>query len=163
MRRWTAFRSCRRRWDSRVAKFQFSLEKVLRWRGVELTSEEAKLKAMLQEQTHLQTLLAEVSAERSKLISSLGAIPDLRGDDLRTLTACGLRLRRTAENLAQQLLRCGRELAKQRRSYSEAKRRVRLLEELRDRRLQEWKYQEAALLEELASESFLANWNRERI
>jgi flagellar export protein FliJ len=146
-----------------VAKFQFSLEKVLRWRGVELTSEEAKLKAMLQEQTHLQTLLAEVSAERSKLISSLGAMPDLRGDDLRTLTACGLRLRRTAENLAQQLLRCGRELAKQRRSYSEAKRRVRLLEELRDRRLQEWKYQEAALLEELASESFLANWNRERI
>jgi flagellar export protein FliJ len=146
-----------------VAKFQFSLEKVLRWRGVELTSEEAKLKAMLQEQTHLQTLLAEVSAERSKLISSLGAMPDLRGDDLRTLTACGLRLRRTAENLAQQLLRCGRELAKQRKSYSEAKRRVRLLEELRDRRLQEWKYQEAALLEELASDSFLANWNRERI
>ena len=90
-------------------------------------------------------------------------MPDLRGDDLRTLTACGLRLRRTAENLAQQLLRCGRELAKQRKKYAEAKRRVRLLEELKNRRLQEWKYEEAALLEELASESFLANWNRERI
>jgi hypothetical protein len=54
-------------------------------------------------------------------------------------------------------------LAKQRKKYSEAKRRVRLLEELRDRRLQEWKYEEAAVLEELASESFLANWNRERL
>jgi hypothetical protein len=146
-----------------VAKFQFSLEKVLRWRSVELTAEEAKLKALVQEQLHLQTLLAGVSAERSKLISSLGVMSDLRGDDLRTLTACGLRLRRNAENLAQQLLRCGRDLAKQRKSYSEAKRRVRLLEELRSRRLKEWKYQEAALLEELASESFLANWNRERI
>jgi flagellar export protein FliJ len=146
-----------------VAKFQFSLEKVLRWRSVELTTEEAKLKALVQEQLHLQTLLAEVSAERSQLISSLGVMPDLRGDDLRTLTACGLRLRRSAENLAQQLLRCSRDLAKQRKSYSEAKRRVRLLEELRDRRLREWKYEEAALLEELASESFLANWNRERI
>jgi flagellar export protein FliJ len=146
-----------------MARFQFSLERVLRWRAVELTGEEAKLKALLQQQLHLQTRLAEVSAERSKLISSLGTMPDLRGDDLRTLTACGLRLRRNAENLAQQLLRCGRELGTQRKKYSEAKRRVRLLEELKDRRLQEWKYQEAAMLEELASESFLANWNRDRI
>jgi flagellar export protein FliJ len=144
-----------------VPQFRFSLEKVLRWRSVELTSQEAKLKALVQEQLHLQTQLAEVSAERSKLISSLGSMPDLRGDDFRTLTACGLRLRRNAENLAQQLLRCGRDLARQRKSYSEAKRRVRLLEELRDRRLREWKYEEAAQLEELASESFLANWNRE--
>lgn len=146
-----------------MAKFQFSLEKVLRWRSVELTGEEAKLKALVQEQLHLQKLLAEVSAERSKLISSLGTMPDLRGDDLRTLTACGLRLRRNAETLAQHLLRCGRDLSKQRKKYSEAKRRVRLLEELRDRRLQEWKYEESAQLEELASESFLANWNRERL
>jgi flagellar export protein FliJ len=146
-----------------MARFQFSLEKVLRWRTVELTGEEAKLKALVQEQLHLQTQLAEVSSERSKLISSLGTIPDLRGDDLRTLTACGLRLRRNAETLAQRLLQCSRELAKQRKKYSEAKRRVRLLEELRDRRLEEWKYEEAVLLEELASESFLANWNREPI
>ncbi|HEX5227930.1 MAG TPA: hypothetical protein VFW44_09480 [Bryobacteraceae bacterium] len=145
-----------------MAKFQFSLEKVLRWRSVELSTEEAKLKALVQEQLHLQTQLAEVSAERSKLISSLGTMPDLRGDDLRTLTACGLRMRRTAENLAQELLRCGRELARQRRTYSLAKRRVRLLEELKNRRMQEWKYEEAAALETLASESFLANWNRER-
>jgi hypothetical protein len=146
-----------------MPRFQFSLEKVLRWRSVELAGEEARLKALVQGQLHLQSLLAEVSAERSKLISSLGTMPDLRGDDLRTLTACGLRLRRNAESLAQQLLKCGRELAKQRKNYSEAKRRVRLLEELRVRRLQEWKSEEAAQLEELASESFLANWNRERI
>jgi hypothetical protein len=146
-----------------MARFQFSLEKVLRWRAVELTTEEAKLKALVQQQLHLQTLLADVSAQRSQLISSLGVMPDLRGDDLRTLTACGLRLRRNAENLAQQLLKCGRELARQRRKYSEAKRRVRLLEELKNRRLQEWKYEEAALLEELASESFVANWNREHL
>src|SRR6202021_3922845 len=101
-----------------MARFQFSLEKVLRWRGVELTTEEAKLKALVQEQLHLQTLLAEVSSERSKLISSLGAMPDLRGDDLRTLTACALRLRRNAENCAQQLLRCGRDLAKRSKSYT---------------------------------------------
>jgi flagellar export protein FliJ len=146
-----------------MAKFEFSLERVLRWRSVELAAEEAKLKQLVQEQLHLQSRLAEVSAERSNLISSLGSMPNLSGDDLRTLTACGLRLRRNAENLAQQLLRCGRDLGVQRKKYSEAKRRVRLLEELKGRRMQEWKYQEAAQLEELASESFLANWNRDRL
>jgi len=146
-----------------MAKFEFSLERVLRWRGVELAAEEAKLKKLVQEQLHLQSLLAEVSAERSKLISSLGSMPNLSGDDLRTLTACGLRLRRSAGELSQQLLKCGRDLAAQRRKYGEAKRRVRLLEELKDRRHQEWKYQESMLLEELASESFLANWSRERL
>jgi flagellar export protein FliJ len=146
-----------------MARFEFSLERVLRWRAVELAGEEAKLKQLVQEQLHLQSVLAEVSAERSKLISSLGSMPNLSGDDFRTLTACGLRLRRTAQNLGQQLLRVGRDLGVQRKKYGEAKRRVRLLEELKDRRLREWKYEEAALLEELASESFLANWNRERI
>jgi flagellar export protein FliJ len=146
-----------------MARFEFSLERVLRWRSVELAAEEAKLKQLVQEQLHLQSVLADVSAERSKLISSLGSMPNLSGDDFRTLTACGLRLRRTAENLGQQLLRVGRDLGAQRKKYGEAKRRVRLLEELKDRRLREWKYEEAVMLEELASESFLANWNRERI
>jgi flagellar export protein FliJ len=146
-----------------MARFEFSLERVLRWRSVELAAEEAKLKQLVQEQLHLQSVLADVSAERSKLISSLGSMPNLSGDDFRTLTACGLRLRRTAENLGQQLLRCGRDLGVQRKKYGEAKRRVRLLEELKGRRLREWKYEEAVMLEELASESFLASWNRERI
>jgi flagellar export protein FliJ len=146
-----------------MAKFEFSLERVLRWRAVELAAEEAKLKQLLQEQLHLQSRLAKVSAERSKLISSLGSMPNLSGDDFRTLTACGLQLRREAGNLSQQLLRCGRDLAVQRKKYGEAKRRVRLLEELKHRRHEEWKYQESVLLEELASESFLANWNREQL
>jgi flagellar export protein FliJ len=146
-----------------MARFEFSLERVLRWRSVELAGEEAKLKQLVQEQLHLQSVLAQVSTERSKLISSLGSMPNLSGDDFRTLTACGLRLRRTAENLGKQLLRVGRDLGVQRKKYGEAKRRVRLLEELKDRRLREWKYEEAAMLEELASDSFLANWNRERI
>jgi flagellar export protein FliJ len=143
-----------------MAKFEFSLERVLRWRSVELAGEEAKLKQLVQQQLHLQSVLAEVSAERSKLISSLGSLPNLSGNDLRTLTACGLRLRRTAQSLSQQLLECGRDLSVQRRKYGEAKRRVRLLEELKERRLREWKYEEAALLEELASDSYLASWNR---
>ncbi len=59
-------------------------------------------------------------------------------------------------------MRCQRELVAQRKNYNEAKRRARLLEELKKRKLEEWTYEQSRLLEELASESFLANWNRER-
>jgi flagellar export protein FliJ len=145
-----------------MARFHFPLEKVLRWRAVELADEEAKLKRLVQEELRLQSLRAEITAERSNLISSASALPDLRGDDLRTMAVYSHRLRRKAENLTQQLVRSESDLAAQRKNYSEAKRRMRLLEELKERKLEKWRYEQARLLEQLASESYLATWNRER-
>ena len=37
-----------------------------------------------------------------------------------------------------------------------------MLEELRERKLAEWRHQQAQQLESLAAESYLAGWNRER-
>jgi flagellar export protein FliJ len=145
-----------------MARFFFSLDKVLRWRSVELSAEEAKLKRLVQEEQQLQTRRIAMQTERSKVASSPGTLPDVTGSDLRSVTAYGLRLRREAETLAHELVRCQRDLAAQRKSYNEAKRRTRLLEELKKRKLEEWTYEQGRLLEELASESFLANWNREQ-
>ena len=145
-----------------MARFHFPLEKVLRWRAVELAAEEAKLKRLVQEELQLQSLRAEITAERSNLVSSASALPGLRGDDLGTMAVYSHRLRRKAENLTQQLVRCESDLAAQRKNYSEAKRRMRLLEELKERKLEKWRYEQARLLEQLASESYLATWNRER-
>jgi flagellar export protein FliJ len=145
-----------------MARFHFPLDKVLRWRIVELSAEEVKLKRLVQEELRIQSLRAAMSAERSKLASAPGTMPNVNGNDLRSITAYGLRLRREAENLAQHLVRCQGELAAQRKSYNEAKRRMRLLEELKKRKLEEWRYEQGRQLEELASESYIANWNRER-
>ena len=145
-----------------MARFHFPLDKVLRWRTVELSAEEIKLKRLVQEELRIQSLRAAMSAERSKLASAPGTMPNVNGSDLRAMTAYGLRLRREAENLAQHLVRCQSELVAQRKAYSEAKRRMRLLEELKKRKFQEWEYEQGRQLEELASESYIANWNRER-
>ena len=144
-----------------MERFHFPLERVKRWRSLELAAEQAKLEHLVREQVRLQTLRAGLSAEKSKLDASLGALPELRGEDLRAVTAYTLRLRRQAENLRDLQNRCEREVAVQKQKFREAKQRFRLLEELRERRLATWRYEESRELESLASESYLANWNRD--
>jgi flagellar export protein FliJ len=145
-----------------VAQFHFSLDKVLRWRSLELASEEAKLERLLREQLRLQTMRADLSTEKSKLDRSLDTLPDLRGTDLRAVSAYTLRLKRQAENLVELVAKCDRELSEQKKKYRAAKQRVRLIEELRARKFEEWRREQARELEALATESFLATWSRER-
>jgi len=145
-----------------MARFHFPLEKVLRWRLAQLAVEEAKQKKLLQEQVQLQTFAAQLGVEKTKLSSSLGTLPDLRGEDLRAVTAYSLRLKRLAENIDEQSARCERNLAAQRKKCRDAERRCRLLEELKDRKGAEWRYQQERDLETLASEVYLANWERDR-
>jgi hypothetical protein len=146
-----------------MARFHFPLERVLRWRLVQLAAEEAKQKKLLQEQVQLQTLGAELGVEKSRLSSSLATLPDLRGEDLRAMTAYSVRLKRLGETIAERAARCERNLTVQRKKYHDALQRCRLLEELKARRTAEWRQEQSRQLETLASESYLANWNRERL
>jgi hypothetical protein len=145
-----------------MTQFHFSLEKVLRWRSLELAAEEAKLEQLLREQLRLQTLRADLSTEKSKLDQSLDTLPDLRGADLRAVSAHTLSLKRQADNLVKLVAKCERDLAEQKKNYRAAKQRFRLLEELRARKFEEWRREQAHEQETLAAESFLAVWNRDR-
>ena len=145
-----------------MTQFYFPLEKVLRWRSLELASEGAKLEQLVREQLKLQTMLADLSAEKSKLDRSLDTLPDLRGADLRAVSAYSLSLKRQADSLVQLVAKCDRDLTEQKKKYRSAKQRFRLLEELRARKFEEWRQEQARELESLATESFLANWNRDR-
>jgi len=135
----------------------------MRWRGIEFSLEQAKLKRLGQEQIRLQMQAAALGAEKSKLSTSLVTLPDPRGEDLRAMVSYGASLKRRAEKLTELRTKLDRELAAQKKKYNEAKQRLQLLEELRERKLTEWRYQQAKELEELASESFLAGWNRGRL
>ena len=145
-----------------MAQFQFSLEKVLRWRSLELAAEEAKLERLLREQLRLQTMRADLSGEKSKLDRSLDTMPDLRGVDLRAVSAYTLHLKKQSEHLAALVVKCDRDLSEQKARYRAAKQRFRLLEELKGRRFEEWRQEQVRQQETLATESFLAVWNRDK-
>ena len=145
-----------------MAQFHFSLERVLRWRSLELASEEAKLELLLREQLRLQTMRADLGAEKSNLARSLDTLPDLRGADLRAVSAHSASLKRQADNLVKLVAKCDRDLSEQKKSYRAAKQRFRLLEGLRARKFEEWRQEQEREQETLATESFLATWNRDR-
>lgn len=143
--------------------FQFPLEKVLRWRSLQLAAEEAELKRVFEEQLRWQTLAAELGMEKSRLISSLGAIANLRGEDLVAASSSLLRLKHHAAKIAEQQAFCEKNLRLRKQKYKEARQRVRLLEELKNRKRAAWNYEDNRRLERLAAESYLANWNRDEL
>ncbi|HUJ49294.1 MAG TPA: hypothetical protein VLW25_03820 [Bryobacteraceae bacterium] len=145
-----------------MAQFRFSLEKILRWRAVELTREEVKLQRLIQEKARVELMLARVASERSGLSASLTALPGLQGSDLRASAAYDLRLRQEVQKLTDALARVHNSLAAQQKIFAAAKLRLRLLEELKARRLERWEYEAARQLETLAAESYLAGWNRDQ-
>ena len=143
-----------------MPRFQFSLEKVLRWRSVEFAVEEARLKQLAQEQIRLEMRAAALASDRASLTDTLVTLANPRGEDLQAMVAYAAGLKRQMAKLSEQRVRSERELAKQKKKYNDAKQRVRLLEELRARKLEEWRHQEALEMEALATEAYLSNWNR---
>ena len=145
-----------------MARFHFPLDRVIRWRSIEFALEQAKLQRLGQEQIRLQMQAAALGAEKAKLGASIVTLPDPHGGDLRAMVDYGAVLRRRAQKLGELRTRSERDLAVQKKRYNEAKQRLQLLEELRERKLAEWRYEQGLELEMLAAESYLSNWNRER-
>lgn len=143
-----------------MAAFHFPLERVLRWRSLQLAAEQAKLDRLIAEQLRLRALQARLSNEKLTFMSTLERLPDLRGQDFRAAACYSASLQRQHQRIAASIAECEKALAEQRNAYRAAKQRCRLLEELKDRRHEEWRREEASQLEALASESYLANWNR---
>lgn len=145
-----------------MKSFEFRLERVLRWRGAQLTSEEAKLRRLIEDQALIEQQVHQLRAEKFKIEGSAASLGSLHGNDLATLH--GYRLHAASEEmrLREALSRKEREIAVQQRSYREAKQRLRLLEELRKRRLDTWRREWDKEIEEIAADSFMARRARDR-
>ncbi len=142
-----------------MTSFRFPLEKVLRLRYTQLELEEARFRRQAAELATLDRALAEMEA------SAIGAEADLRaqkvvtGRDLAALGGYRMAVKEREEQIVQQRDACRRLVAERQAAMMEARRRFRLLEKLKERRLGEWEKARDRELEEIASESFLARWS----
>jgi hypothetical protein len=145
-----------------VKSFLFPLEKALQWRHAQLEIEEARYKREL-------AALADLDRHRDALLDSsrrtetqVREWDGVTGQDLTALAEFRLHVLGRLKEIASRRQVQSEKIAAQQAAMLEASRRCRLLERLRERRLEEWREAENRELEELASESFLANWNRKR-
>ncbi len=141
-----------------ATNFHFRLERVLRWRAVELSVEEAKLKRHMDHCARLGAALVLVKKEIAGLPARLVSLSNIHGSDLNALASYAARLAKEREKIEQRRIDAQRELQTQIEVHRKARQRSRLLEELRNRKREEWNTQHHRELEALAQESYLARW-----
>ncbi len=143
--------------------FQFPLEKALDWRRTQLELEEVRYKQQV-------AALAALDRERAEIeASGIGAEVQVRqwspiaAGDLTALGNFRLQVKARESEIARRRLDVAAKLAEQHKLMLEARRRCRLLERLKERRLSEWTAERDHELEEIAAESYLARWSRGRV
>jgi flagellar export protein FliJ len=144
-----------------MQNFRFSLEKVLGWRRTELQAQEARLAALFAERSRLDAARGKVRATRDTAGSRMLEAGTIYGIDLASLSGFLRRLENELISLDRRRAQSGEEILKQRARVVDANRRVKLLEKLKDRRLVEWRLAWQRETDSLASEAFLARWQRE--
>jgi flagellar biosynthesis chaperone FliJ len=143
-----------------MRSFQFRLHRVLDWYRKKEQIEEARLaecrNALMAAERKIARLTAERAATDRELLSR-AAVP---AADFLNLSRYRLRAQRLETEYIEE--RQLRELAcrEQIERVQKAQRDVRLLEKMRERRLEEYTYASNRELENLAAEGFLATWKR---
>jgi flagellar export protein FliJ len=143
-----------------MSGFRFSLEKALDLRRSQLQLEEARFQkqaAALLELDRTRDGLRDSRAKAEAQVRDGGSVP---GCDLAALGAFRLHVQAKEKDLAQRRVEGEKKLEECRTTMLEARRRCRLMERLKERRKVEWDAARSRELEELAAESFLAQWNR---
>jgi len=138
--------------------FRFPLEKVLDWRRGELELAELKLRQLAAAVAAVDQARADMEAAGIREEARVRAWSPLRGSDLAALGGFRLFVRKRNAELAAQRVECVERLAAGRGAVLEARRRLRLLERLKERRWEAWRLARDKELEEVASESYLARW-----
>jgi flagellar biosynthesis chaperone FliJ len=146
-----------------MKSFQFPLDKALGWRRSELHMAEARVEQQLAALAALDQARAELDAMGHRTEVEVRQFQPLVGGDLSALSAFRLSIRVRDRQLSAKRLECQKELAVRQAAIMEARRRCRLLEKLKDRRQAEWQSAADRELDELAADSYLAQWARRHV
>jgi len=140
--------------------FRFRLEKVLDWRRARLELEEMNYRRHAAILAEVDRQDAEVQSAAQTAEQRVREWTPVAGFELDALDAFRLHAQRKRKDLAANRAEALRRLAAQQAVMLEARRNLRLLERLKERRLAEWRAALDKETEETAAESYLAHWRR---
>jgi flagellar export protein FliJ len=147
-----------------LKRFTFPLERVRLWRKSQIDIEYAKLQRLFEEMRVLEasvaSLYSTVEEARSPIQIAAAAGNILDGSELARLDDYQLFARHQVEVFKRQKQQLLERIAAQRTRLLEARRNFALLDKLKERAQEKWQVEYDRELENLASEVFLAKWNR---
>ena len=140
--------------------FRFRLERVLSWRGTQLSLAEAKVEQLMRGLRSTNEDMASVAARRTAAQDTVARSAVVSGADLRALESSRLWAVREEKKLAARVIELQQSIKVQDRCVLEARRGVKLVTQLKVRKYQDWKVEAAREIDELAAESAIAQWRR---
>src|SRR5580658_1506442 len=143
-----------------MKRFQFPLQRVFEWRSLQMRSAEEKLARLQEQQAGLVHRENALRAAEVKAAMGLLKLPTMDGSDLQSLAAFQLRMRSQRAELHAARARCQAEIVQQRTRVLIARRDFRVLEKLKEKRLQSWIYLTDREIENTAADAYLARWAR---
>ncbi|HTR34583.1 MAG TPA: hypothetical protein VMH80_01695 [Bryobacteraceae bacterium] len=143
-----------------MKRFEFSLERVRRWRSEQASLEELKLRQMIASRAQLEGARRQAEAQGRRAADQLLAKASLEASELHQLDAYRLHIHRLVTDLDNRARQCEAQIAKQRQRVIEARRQFELLDRLRTTALAEWRAASNKEQEDLAAELFLAKSRR---
>jgi hypothetical protein len=142
-------------------KFTFPLQKALDWYRQSLAVEKASLQRIIHEIQVLDRLKDSLERRRRTEHEQLRVADHVSGVDLRGLADYSSVIRTDLARLAAERMRKEASLVEQRRKVGLHHRRVRVLEQLEERRKAEWVHSVGVEEDNFASDLFLASIARE--
>ena len=144
-----------------MKSFHFPLQKALDLRTKQLEMEELRYKQRISELAELDRKRGEVEAATARAEAQVREWSTVASSDLMALGNFRLRAKKLEEQIRVRRVELVKEVEAQQQVMLAARRRCRLLEKLKERRMTEWTAERDHELEEIAAESYLARWSRE--
>jgi hypothetical protein len=139
-----------------MKRFEFRLQRVLDLRRQQCEIERVMLQKLTTLQQKLIAARLAVVEETEGAAMHVKGASSIYGDDLRALALFERHSQRKLAGLEKQQRETGQQIAQQQARVREAERNVKLLENLKSKRLTEWSAQSNQELEELAADAYLA-------
>ncbi|MBL8220715.1 MAG: hypothetical protein JNL62_15900 [Bryobacterales bacterium] len=143
-----------------MKRFQFQLATALDWRKRRMETEQARLDELLARQAGLQRMLEDTARDRARSGEELLRATTIEAEDLAALDAYRRALDVQKRRLERELAAVAEAIGRQRQLVMATMRDYRLMEKLKDRRLEEWRKQFERELENEATELYLAKRGR---
>lgn len=145
-----------------MKKFRFPLERVLDWRASQVQLEEARLAGLLFQRQAIEARRAEAAGEGARAAEAVRR-DGVSGAELMTMHGFQNALATRLARLAAERRECEDRIAAQRAALADARRRQKLLENLKQRRRGAWEQELARTEENEAAELYLAGLVRRQV
>lgn len=142
--------------------FQFRLAKVLSWRRTQLELAEAELERERTALRAVQTAMSELTRRDDAVTEAMRRMSSASGADVADIARFREWMSHETRVLQSRHAECERQIEAGLAAVTEARRKVELLERMKERRRGKWDAEFNLELEQLAGESALAAWRRDK-